>query len=128
MKQLGQAVLLVLLAVAGAVAGVVGSYVHDVSVEVLGLGLPVGLLVGLGTTAAVCLLAGWLVGNRLAVLAPAAAWFVPVLVLSTRRPEGDLVIAARPAGYVFLLGGSVLIGLVIAMPYGHRRPPARPVP
>ena len=66
--------------------------------------------------AAAYLLAGWLLRNRLAVLAPGAGWLVPVLVLSVPRPEGDLVVAANLAGYVFLLGGSVLIGLGVALP------------
>jgi len=127
-RALARVVLLVLLAGLGAVAGIVGSFVHGFSVELFGLGLPVGLLLALGPAAASYVLAGWLLRNRLAVLAPGTGWLVPVLVLSVARPEGDLVVAANLAGYVYLLGGSILIGLGVALSYGTRARQLRPVP
>ena len=33
-------------------------------------------------------------------------WLVAVLVLASRRPEGDLVVPGPVAGYVWLLGGT----------------------
>lgn len=126
MRRVGRAVLLVLLAGVGGLVGVVGSFVHDASVELVGVGVPVGLVVALGMVGAVQLLAGWSLRSRFAVLAPGAGWLLLVLRLGIPRPEGDLVVAAGVAGYVFLLGGSVLIGLGIALPYGSR-PVPRPV-
>lgn len=128
MRTLGKVVLLGLLATVGAVTGVVGAFVHEFSAEVAGIGLPVGLLLALGPAAAVYVLAGWLLRSRLAVLAPGTGWLLPVLVMSVPSPEGDLVVAANPAGYAFLLGGSVLIGLAVALPYGSLGRPLRPVP
>ena len=128
MRALGKVVLIVALTAVGAVAGIVGSFVHDVSVELLGVRLPVGVLLALGLAAAAFALAGWLLRNRLAVLAPGTGWLVPVLVMSVPRSEGDLVVVANLAGYVFLLGGSVLIGLGVALPYGGRGRHMRPVP
>jgi hypothetical protein len=124
---------LVLLAAVGTVTGVAGSFLHDVSVEVLGVDLPLGLAAALVAAFAAYVLAGWVLRNRLAVLAPGVGWLVPVLALSLPRPEGDLVVAANLPGYVFLLGGSAMIGLGIALPYGSgasgaRVEPVRPVP
>lgn len=127
MRRVGTIALLVLLAAVGVTAGVVGSFVHDFAVDVLGLGLPVGLVLALGLAAAAYLLAGWTMRNRLAVLAAGAGWLVPVLTLSMPRPEGDLVVAANLTGYVFLLGGSILVGLAVVLPYGSRESAKRPV-
>lgn len=120
MTTIGRLLALVVLAAIGSVTGILGSFVHDVSYDLLGIGVPVGLLLALALAAVGYALAGWVLQNRLAVLAPGAGWLVPVLVMSVPRPEGDLVVAANPTGYAFLLGGSVLIGLSVAMPYGGR--------
>ena len=128
MNRLGTVAGLGVLAAAGVAAGVVGSFLHDLSVELVGIGFPVGLPLALVLAAATYGLAGWLLRNRLAVLAPGVGWLVPVLVLSVPRAEGDLVVGANLAGYAFLLGGSVLIGLGVAFPYGSRGVPLRPVP
>ena len=125
MRTLGKVVVAILLAAIGAAAGIAGAFVHDLSVDIVGIGLPVGLPLALALAAAAHVLAGWVLRSRLAVLAPGAGWLVPVLVLSVPRSEGDLVVAANPAGYLFLLGGSVLIGLGVALPYGSRQRPLR---
>jgi hypothetical protein len=126
-RTLGKVALVVALAAVGAVVGLVGAFVHDASVEVLGVRVPVGLLVALGLAAATYALVAWTLHSRLAVLACGLGWLLSVFVLSVRRSEGDLVVGANLPGFVFLLGGSVLIGLGIALPYGNRTPP-RPVP
>jgi hypothetical protein len=117
---IGRILALVVLAALGAATGILGAFVHDVSYELLGIGLPVGLFLALALAAVGYLLAGWVLRNRLAVLAPGLGWLVPALAMAVPRPEGDLVVAANAAGYAFLLGGSVLIGLSLAMPYGSR--------
>jgi hypothetical protein len=127
-RTLGRVVALVALTAVGFVTGIVGSFIHPYAVHLLGVGVPVGLVLALVPAVATYLLAGWLLRNRLAVLAPGAGWLVPVLVFSAPRAAGDLVVAANAAGYVFLLGGSALIGLGVALPYGSRGAALRPVP
>lgn len=68
-------------------------------------------------------------------LGPALVWLVLTwLVLGTRRPEGDLVIPATPAGYAYLFGGFlpwlVLVGLASAprRRHGGVPEPAPPLP
>jgi uncharacterized protein DUF6113 len=104
--------LLVPAVAAGAVAAVLGSFVHPYE----RLGLPVGLVVALTLSAGVFGMAGLLVGRRGAAAA-ALGWVLPVLLLSSRRPEGDLVVPATTAGYVWLLGGTLLAVAGVAVPY-----------
>jgi hypothetical protein len=52
-----------------------------------------------------------LTGTRVGAVAPAGAWIVCVILLSTSRPEGDFLFAAGAGPYVYLLGG--VMGAVI---------------
>jgi hypothetical protein len=63
------------------------------------------------------LLAGWAMGSALGALAPAVTWMVVVVLMSARRPEGDLVVTGTLPGYVFMVGGMVaaLIAVVVAL-------------
>lgn len=120
-------VLRLLLALAAAVAGVavgtVGSFLHPLRL----IALPVGLVVGLVLSTAVVVAAGSLAGTRAAALGAAAGWLGAVLVMSARRPEGDLVVAGSLLGYAWLLAGVVTVGAAVALPYDRlRRPSARP--
>lgn len=90
--------LYVLLVVLGVLVAVAGALVQ-------GAWFPGGLLLALAGAAA--LFTG---GARAAVsvvgaLAPAAAWLVTVIALSTTRAEGDFVFGAGLGAYAFLLGG-----------------------
>ncbi len=123
MPPVARAVLLVLAALAGAVAGVLGSFAHPDEVAAL----PVGLLLGLGLSVAVFVTSGLLLG-RAGAAAAAAGWLGTVLLMSSRRPEGDLVVPATATGYAWLLVGTLLAGVCIALPYssGPGRPMIRP--
>ena len=120
------------LTVLGAVTGTVGAFLQGYSFELGGTGVPVGILLALLATLAAFVHARAVTGSRLGVLGPGIGWVVAVLVLSTRRPEGDLVVPATVPGYVYLLGGAVAVGLVVAFPFGvpgaaaamRARPPA----
>ena len=103
-------------AAAGVLAGALGSFVHPVRAA----GLPVGLLCALALSAAVFVAAGLLVRARTGAAACAAGWFLPVLLFSTQRPEGDLVVPGSAAGYAWLLGGSLVAALAVGWPYGDR--------
>lgn len=109
------------LLVAGAIGigvGVLGAFVHGMSVRVIGVSLSVGVLPALAGLAALLVLTGLLLRSRLALLAPAVGWAVAVFPLAVPRPEGDLVVAGTVGGYVFLLGGALLIGMCMTLPYG----------
>ena len=69
--------------------------------------------------------AGLLLGRAGAVAAAASAGCVAVLLLASPRPEGDLVVPGSTAGYVWLLGGTLLAGGCMALPYRRRPRPAR---
>jgi hypothetical protein len=49
--------------------------------------------------------------SRLGAVVPAAPWMIILIVLSSRRPEGDLVVTGTTAGYVYMFGG-VLAALI----------------
>jgi hypothetical protein len=99
-------------------AGLLGSFAHaDTS-----YGVPVGLLAGLGLSLAVFVTAGLTTRSRGPVAGAALGWVAVVLVLSVRRPEGDLVVPATLLGYVWLLGGTLLAGAAVSWPYASTGP------
>jgi hypothetical protein len=117
-----RALLLAAAVFAGAGAGLLGSFVHPLSV----LGAPVGLLLALGLSAGVFVTGGLLLGRPTAVAA-ALGWVAVLLLLSSPRPEGDLVVPASATGYGWLLGGSLLAACCVALPYPRApRRTARP--
>jgi hypothetical protein len=98
------------LVVGGATIGLLGSFYQAVDtgpVPVLAIAFT---LLNLGAFR----LAGWAMGTRLGAVIPALGWLLVVIFLSSRRAEGDLVISASAAGYVFILGGSAAAILAVA--------------
>lgn len=118
-----RALLLVPAALAGAVAGLLGSFVHALEPA----GLPLGLLVAWALSAAVFVTAGLALGRPGAVAA-AGGWLLVVLLLSSQRPEGDLVVPGSAEGYLWLLGGMLVAGSCTVPRYRFlaRRPPGPP--
>lgn len=104
------------LAAAGAAAGLLGSFVHPLTAGLL----PFGLLLAGALSAADVVTAGLLAG-RAGAVATGLGWVSAVLVLSGRRPEGDLVVPGTALGYGWLLGGTVLVIGAAALPYGRYR-------
>jgi hypothetical protein len=98
------------LAVGGAAIGLMGSFYHAVEVGPV----PVLAIVFAVLNLVAFQLAGWAMATRLGAVVPALAWLLVVIFLSSRRPEGDLVISASAAGYVFLLGGSIAAAVAVA--------------
>lgn len=115
-QRLLRALLVLACALPGAAAGLLGSFAHPLTVGVL----PVGLVVAAGLTVAVVVTAG-LLADRPGAVAAALAWMAMVLVLASRRPEGDLVVPASALGYTWLLGGTVLAIGCAALPYRRYR-------
>lgn len=113
----GRAVVLVLLTLVATAVGAVSGFVHRTSVDIAGVTLPIGLVVSLGGCAALVMLARRFGGGRAAVLVVAAAYTIPVLVLSQFRPEGDLVVAEDAWGLSLLGGSALVITLAVAVPF-----------
>lgn len=99
--------------VAGAAAGLLGSFTFAYTRG----SFPVGLLVALCLCLAVFMAAGLLLSSRGAAAFAIAGWLVTVGLLSMQRPEGDLIVPATTLGYTWLLVGTLIAGLSLAMPY-----------
>jgi hypothetical protein len=91
------------LAVLGVLLGVIGSFEFSWqagSVPVAAIALSVVNL-------AIFRAAGWAMESKLGAVVPAALWMIILVVLSSRRPEGDLVVTGTTPGYVYMTGGAV---------------------
>ncbi|GGK68162.1 hypothetical protein Sme01_13340 [Sphaerisporangium melleum] len=120
------------LFVLGVVFGVVSGLEHSWGVGDLVPPVPIALsllLFGLLYTA------GRLMGSKLGAFVPGAGWMLAALAFAVERAEGDLIVAATPAGYWYLCGGAIaLVAAVLLIPSSGSwllRPPpfsgARPV-
>ncbi|HEX3614847.1 MAG TPA: DUF6113 family protein [Sporichthyaceae bacterium] len=98
---------------AGFLAGLLGAFGYAVRVH----GIPVGVAIALATQCSVAFAAGVWNAARSAAGVPVLGWVVTVLLFSTERPAGSVVIAATKVGYVYLIGGLVLLGLLMLLPY-----------
>ena len=99
--------------VAGVTAGVLGSFTF----AYMRGPLPVGLLVALCLCLAAFVTSGLLLRSRAAAVVAASGWLVSVGLLSMQRPEGDLIVPATTLGYCWLLVGTLVAGLSLALPY-----------
>jgi hypothetical protein len=91
------------LAVLGVLLGVIGSFEFSWeigSVPVAAIALAVLNLV-------VFRAAGWAMESRLGAGVPAGLWMIVLILLSSRRPEGDLVVTGTTPGYVYMFGGAI---------------------
>jgi hypothetical protein len=113
----------VVAAVGGFGAGLLGSFVHAAT----SYGVPVGLLAALGLSLAVFATAGLATRSRGPVAGAVVGWATVVLLLTVRRPEGDLVVPGTVLGYAWLLGGTVIAGAAVSWPYASTdlSPPGR---
>jgi hypothetical protein len=110
---IGSAVGLVAL---GFLVGAGGSFLQARTVA-LGVRWPFGAVLALLVVGAVGLSAGLLARSRLGPAMVAAGWVIGVLVFLTNRPEGDVIIGANLSGYLYLLGGVLVLGVVSVVPY-----------
>lgn len=108
-------------ALGGIAAGLLGSFVHASTAY----GVPVGLLAGLGLSLAVFATAGLTTRSRGPAAGAALGWVAVVLMLTVRRPEGDLVVPGTLLGYAWLLGGTVVAGAAVSWPYASTGPSPR---
>lgn len=116
-RSVGRVLALLAVWLVALVGGSVAAFVHRVTVEVLGVQVPVGMIAGIGALAGLGLLARLIVRRRAAVLAVTAAYVVPILVLSQSRPEGDLVIAEDAWGVGLLIGLAAVATAAVVVPF-----------
>ncbi|MFI6092077.1 DUF6113 family protein [Streptomyces sp. NPDC051218] len=69
---------------------------------------PGGLLLALLGAAGLFYGGARAVGTRAGAVAPAAGWFVSVMLLMASRPEGDFLFGAGFGSYAFLFGGTAV--------------------
>lgn len=105
------------LAGLGFAVGIASAFAHAKTVEA-GVRLPLGLLVALGALAGVALCAGLLTRSRAGVGVIALGWVVSVVVFTTPRAEGDVIVAATATGYGYLFGGVLVLTALSVVPYG----------
>jgi len=102
----------------GLVAGALGSYAQQLSVGPLEL--PLGVLLGGLLVAAVAVSVRVGLRTRLGSTALALGWFVAVVLASSPRREGDVLVAGDARGWGFLVAGTLVLALALAVP--RRRP------
>jgi hypothetical protein len=98
------------LAVLGVLLGLIGSFEFSWTIG----GVPVAAIMLSLVNLAAFRAAGWAMESKLGAVVPAALWMIILLVLSSRRPEGDLVVTGTTAGYVYMFGGAVAALVAIA--------------
>ncbi|MEE1939220.1 DUF6113 family protein [Streptomyces sp. TRM 70361] len=86
------------LAVLGALVAVAGALVQAGW-------FPLGLLLALGGAVGLFHGGARLTGTKIGAAAPAGAWMLTVLLLTSSRPEGDFLFGTGLGNYLFLLGG-----------------------
>ncbi|MEV0399896.1 DUF6113 family protein [Actinoallomurus sp. NPDC050550] len=91
------------LAVLGLLIGLVGSFEFSWTAG----SVPMAAILLSLVEFAAFRLAGWGMSGRLGVAAMAIPWLIVVVLLSSRRPEGDLIVTGTTGGYVFIFGGAI---------------------
>ncbi|MBT2208617.1 MULTISPECIES: DUF6113 family protein [Actinomadura] len=99
-----------LVGLLGGVVGLLGSYAQGWTAG----DVPVASILLIAVVFATVRLSGWGMGGRIGATVPAVVWGIVVFVMSTRRPEGDLVVPATLPGYVYIIGGMLAAVLGVA--------------
>jgi Family of unknown function (DUF6113) len=107
------------LVASGVALGVVGSFQFSWDVG----GVPVAALALTIVNLVVFRAAGWAMAAKLGAVAVAVPWLVVVILLSTPRAEGDLVVTGTLAGWLFILGGATAAALAIVWTPSTWSPP-----
>ena len=105
----------------GAFAGFIFTAVHQGTFLAGSFPVPLGVILGLGGTAA--LLAGLRIRCDSRVLAGIGAFTVlgATAILSAPTPGGSLVVPANVAGYIWTFGSALIAFIVLAWPRVHQR-------
>jgi hypothetical protein len=103
----------------GLALGLVGSFQFSWDLG----GVPVAAILLTAVNFAVFRTAGWAMAAKLGAVAVVVPWLIVVILLSSPRAEGDLVVTGTLAGWVFILGGAAAAALAIAGTPPSWRPP-----
>jgi Family of unknown function (DUF6113) len=104
------------LAVLGVLLGVIGSFEFSWQAG----SFPVAAIALSALNLAIFRAAGWAMESRLGAVVPAVLWMIILVVLSSRRPEGDLVVTGTTPGYVYMFGGAVAALVAIIWTHSSR--------
>ncbi|GAA4608314.1 hypothetical protein GCM10023195_32480 [Actinoallomurus liliacearum] len=99
------------LVVLGLIFGVITSFQFSWTLA----GFPVAAVLLSLVEFAAFRLAGWAMESKVGVATLAVPWLIVVVLLSSRRPEGDLIVTGTTAGYVFIFGGSIAAVVAVAV-------------
>jgi hypothetical protein len=114
--------------VLGVGLGLYGVFLLPAGPSLGGTVLSVGLLLALFGNAAAAALVRWLTGTRLGPMTVLIGWTPIVLLFAAARPEGDLLLRANAAAYVFLLVGGLSPIVVTVLGRARRGLTAIPPP
>jgi len=122
---------LVLLLCVGAVFGMIGTVAHQSTLEVLSIGVPWGIAVGLlGVT---CLLAGirLVTADRMPTLLAAIGVLAAIALFSFKSAGGSVLVPDNALGKVWVVAPVIIAAVVLAWPRlsrpGGRRPAQRAI-
>jgi hypothetical protein len=90
------------LAVLGVLLGLIGSFEFSWQAG----SVPVAAIALAAVNLVIFRAAGWAMESKLGAVVPAALWMIVLVVLASRRPEGDLVVTGTTPGYVYMIGGA----------------------
>lgn len=113
-----------MLLLLGFLVGVYGAFYHSLAAW----GVPLGAIVAVAVNFVLCRGAGRMMGTRPSALLPAAGWLIAVMLLSSKRSGGDVLITDSLAGYTLLFGGTVAAAIAVAMTFVDRAAPPRSGP
>ncbi|MBB5133979.1 chromate transport protein ChrA [Thermocatellispora tengchongensis] len=103
-----------MLFVLGLVLGVAGGFQHN---HYLGEHVPIAAIAWIVLLFGAVYGLGRLMDGRLPAVVIALGWLLASVVFTVERGEGDLVIAANFAGYLYLYGGfAAIVVAVLAVP------------
>jgi hypothetical protein len=100
----------------GLLLGFAGAAGQWWTVEVAGVDLPVGAVLGLVTAALVVRAAAWWVGSRAGAIAGSVGWLAATLALGTTSPSGDLILSSGTRQVAYLVVGSMVLAACCGFP------------
>jgi hypothetical protein len=109
------------LTLASAVLAVIGAFYSLYKPHIVHVPVPVGVLIAVVGNLAIGLLGAFALRTRSVPAITGFVWLVVAFVLSSRRPEGDLIVTGSGLGVAFLFLGAIAASVAIAIGPGSPR-------